>query len=761
MEIGLRLKSQLVQRARWAICLLLIVAGLAHTGTKTPAAVDARPVGDASTARLAGLARVWGAAKFFHPRLASSGIDWDGALVKVIPAVSASRNAEDYAAAVNTMLSTLGDPATVARVAKPERQSGSTGNERGARVRVASGILTVDLGDTAHLGESPAALAAMAAQFLPQAKAVLLDLRSNAEAGTDMGQEVLLPEILPVLLDQDLPTATVFYRIHVGYPPQHGSTTGGYYSATQTQAPTGISSRAKSKTPPILVLVNSQSAAIPLVIGLQSAGLAYVVQEGASPAAESAMTLDLGMGVEAVVTTSQWLDSRGRRGFAPDRIVAPGQAEATARTILSLPNFPHSRPARQEPLALADGKDDSYPQMLYPRMEYRLLALFRYWNVINYFFPYKALIGADWNDVLPEYIPRMEASADADEYETTLRALSVEIHDSHGFMGPTKAFARRVGEFTAPVALRNIQGQSVVAAVLDAKAPLHVGDVIVSIDGRPLSQRRGYFLAHYPASRPEAALQAVQPFLLRGQKGSVARLGVKALNGSVRQVQVDRTMSAYSPALRTALARKSPEVAILPGAVGYVDLARLRNDEVDDMFDTIKSTKATIFDMRGYPNGTAWTVAPRLSGTRNPVAALFSLSVVDGSVQGADAGVTLDYQYRQRLPDPGGDRYSGKVVMLIDESTASQAEHTCLFFEAATDVTFVGTTTAGADGDVTNLVLPGGITASFSGQSVRHADGRQLQQVGIQPTIHVAPTIAGVAAGRDEVLEAAVEFLGK
>ena len=56
-------------------------------------------------------------------------------------------------------------------------------------------------------------------------------------------------------------------------------------------------------------------------------------------------------------------------------------------------------------------------------------------------------------------------------------------------------------------------------------------------------------------------------------------------------------------------------------------------------------------------------------------------------------------------------------------------------------------------------VLPGGITVNFTGHDVRHADGRQLQRVGIQPHVRVAPTIAGIRAGRDEVLEKAIEFL--
>ncbi|HEY3123857.1 MAG TPA: hypothetical protein VGK70_07305 [Thermoanaerobaculia bacterium] len=42
---------------------------------------------------------------------------------------------------------------------------------------------------------------------------------------------------------------------------------------------------------------------------------------------------------------------------------------------------------------------------------------------------------------------------------------------------------------------------------------------------------------------------------------------------------------------------------------------------------------------------------------------------------------------------------------------------------------------------------------------VRHADGRQLQRLGIRPDIRVEPTPGGLAAGKDEVLDRALAFL--
>jgi C-terminal processing protease CtpA/Prc len=82
-----------------------------------------------------------------------------------------------------------------------------------------------------------------------------------------------------------------------------------------------------------------------------------------------------------------------------------------------------------------------------------------------------------------------------------------------------------------------------------------------------------------------------------------------------------------------------------------------------------------------------------------------------------------------------------------------------MFFESATDVTFVGSPTAGTNGDITVMRLPGGLRMSFTGEEPRHADGRQLQRIGIQPTLAVRPTLAGLRAGKDEVLDRALAFL--
>jgi hypothetical protein len=203
---------------------------------------------------------------------------------------------------------------------------------------------------------------------------------------------------------------------------------------------------------------------------------------------------------------------------------------------------------------------------------------------------------------------------------------------------------------------------------------------------------------------------------------------------------------------RSVPERTGQAYRLLAPDVGYADLDRLENADVDAMFAAFEATQAIVFDMRGYPHQTAASIASRINvrGGR-AMAQQFIPLVTTGSSQRSF--------FEQWIPRTDKPIYRGKTVMLVDERTGSQAEHAGLYFETANGTKFVGSQTAGADGETTTLVLPGGIYVRFTGTDVRHADGRQLQQVGLVPDIEVKPTIDGLRKGRDEVLDRALAFL--
>jgi C-terminal processing protease CtpA/Prc len=723
---------------------------------------------DARIARLAGLAKVWGTVKYFHPYLASREINWDKALIETIPKVNAAKTPQEYQAALNQMLAVLNDKSTRAELVIDTKPAAAPATAT-KPMRMENGVLFIDATQIAHtVTESTSALNGLVADInksLPTAKSVIIDARATGKA-TEIEAyyfDYFMRQMLPTMLDKTIVLGATRYRMHNGYSTQTGGGSNFYYSAIVTSAPKTIAGQSKTKTPPLAFIINEHSPAFADILsGMQSSGRALIVQEGGAPGVET-FTITLPDGVKVEMRTTELVNSDGSIDLEPDVSVAKGATEEALKALQE--NKIAQRPTRDAGprTTQTTEKDEPYADMVYPNVEYRLLALFRYWNVVNNFFPYKHLIGDSWKTVLTRYIPKFEANKDVTDYQLTVRELITEMRDSHGGVRNANAAAEKLGSYFPPVLCGYREGQSVITKVLDEKLPVKAGDVILTVDDEPVEKKREFLARYTSASTEQWLMRNVNGRLLFGPKDSVVKLKVRGASGEVRDVELVRSLSfAADPKLQTVLERTTPVIQVLPSGYGYVDLDRLQVGEVEKMFETIKGTPAVILDMRGYPNGTAWYIAPRLTDKGNVVGALFSRPLLEATnLTNSEFAESPSFSFSQRLPDGKGDVYKGKVVVLINEDAISQAEHSCMMFEAATDVTFIGTPTAGANGDITYMVLPGNLQVSFSGHDVRHADGRQLQRVGIQPTIKVVPTIRGLVDGRDEILEEAVRFLQK
>jgi C-terminal processing protease CtpA/Prc len=729
--------------------------------------------------RLIALAKLWSAVEYFHPYLAyRNDIDWDAALIKAIPRVDAARTSGEYAAAVENMLSELGDPVShvlTAPVSTPTNSSSSAERQPSFR-RTADGILVVSMTHYADFLDFVGTSERLASlkKELPTARAVVVDLRpdatpSESEQGS-ASSAISRSGLAGALTTVALTIPGERRRMHVGYAPQDGSTSGDYSSGFYLEGSQPIKPESGAKDLPVVFLIGPHADLPEVALGLQACGKAAIVVEGSfnEEVAVSTQTLELPAGVRAQLRLGELIYDDNTNGFEPN-VTVPASAEKDERNralqfamqLARKGRFASPKRSGLTHQALAM-RDKTYEEMPYPSAEYRVLAAFRIWAVINYFFPYKDLMGEDWNEVLRQFIPRMEVAKDAIDYNLTVAEMVAHIHDSHG-SSRSAVLQEYFGEARAPVRVRMIEGLPVITGFTNAEAAkdagLEIGDVILKVDNQDAGDRITERLKYIAQSTPQAGMfYATERSLLRGPKDSIAVFTVRDLHDQVREVRVSRKVD-YVP--QTTGDRTGEILRILPGNIGYADLDRLPASRVDEMFEKFKTCPAIIFDDRGYPHGTAWPIAPRLTDKIDVIGAMFkrrdamSPDFPSGELSSSQEVTT----FFQRLPRTDKWRYHGKTVLLIDERTVSQAEHTGLFFEAANGTKFIGSPTEGANGDVTNFSVPGGIYVSFSGQGVWHADGRQLQRVGLQPNIEVRPTLAGIRSGIDEVLERALEYL--
>ena len=406
--------------------------------------------------------------------------------------------------------------------------------------------------------------------------------------------------------------------------------------------------------------------------------------------------------------------------------------------------------------------DRPYAEPSYPSIEYRILAAYRVWGAIHYFFAYKDLMDEDWDNLFADYLPKVIAAKDAREYHLTIADWISYLSDSHAIVQSSE-LQEYFGTSFVGLRLRLIDKKPVITEILDAeaqKAGVKPGDMVVKVDGENMGDRIKREANYISASTRQRLGYDVMQRVLNGPESSTAVLTIAGADGQAREVSLKRSNN-YLQALRSQ--RTGDVVKTLPNNIGYADLDRLQPGEVDGMFDKLRNTEAMIFDMRGVPHETASAIAGRLTEKQNAQAAIITGPIAmrpDLPRPGTETS-TASYFEIQTVPQSSQWKYKGKTIMLIDERTISGGEHAGLFFQAANRTEFVGTPSAGADSEISNFVIPGGITISFSGQDVRSPNGGALQRLGLQPTVTVTPTIRGIRAGRDEVLEAALQYLSK
>jgi C-terminal processing protease CtpA/Prc len=394
------------------------------------------------------------------------------------------------------------------------------------------------------------------------------------------------------------------------------------------------------------------------------------------------------------------------------------------------------------------------PNQSLPDAGFRLLALYRLWNIVEYWFPYRDMIGEDWDRVLTEFVPRVMAADTVDGYRLTMIALSARINDSHANVWAYQYLQPPGGALELPVILRFVEGKPVVTgyshAVLGPATGLEIGDVIEEVDGQPVGSLVQAWRPYYPSSNEASLLRDIARKLTRGSADSV-RIAGRRPSGAFA-LTAERAPIADLDLMACRVHDLPGETfRLLSDDVAYLKLSSVAEADVGDYIARALGADVLVVDIRNYPSEfVVFALGGRLVSGPTDFA---RFTVGDVSNPGA-------FTWRPPVAlEPLEPRFPGAVVILVDEVSMSQAEYTALALRSGPNSVVVGSTTAGADGNVSAIPLPGGISSMISGIGVFYPDGTPTQRIGVAPDLEIGPTIAGVRAGRDEVLEAGVSFV--
>lgn len=398
--------------------------------------------------------------------------------------------------------------------------------------------------------------------------------------------------------------------------------------------------------------------------------------------------------------------------------------------------------------------ESSYKHLGLPDAGFQILALFRFWNIVAYWFPYRDVIGEDWGEVLHDFVPRVALARTPDDYSREMLALIARVHDTHANLWSSLEARPPVGACQLPVNQRFIDKNIPVVTGYAGEAGkltgLRPGDVFTHLDGISVPKLVESWLPYYAASNQPTQLRDIGRSMTKGPCGKATIKIVRS--GESIEMTADRVPES---SLNLARTHDLPgeTFRLLCPEVGYLKLSSVKMEEAPRYVERAAGTKGLIIDIRNYPSAFVVFALGSLFVEKQTEFVRFTTG--DVSTPGA-------FHWTKALAlQPQKPQYTGKVVILLDEVSQSNAEYTAMAFRAGPRARIVGSTTAGADGNVSAIPLPGGLRSMISGIGVFYPDKRPTQRVGIRPDVEVKPTIAGIRAGRDEVLEAAIrEILG-
>jgi len=382
-----------------------------------------------------------------------------------------------------------------------------------------------------------------------------------------------------------------------------------------------------------------------------------------------------------------------------------------------------------------------------------LAAVIIAWNVLQHFCPYFEISHSDWPEALTSALKSAATDDGPVQFLSTLRRMIAALHDGHGRVTMTPAAA-----VPSPVGWDWVEGRIVLTDVSHASDPaIRRGDAVMAINGQPANDALAAAEAEISSATPQwllaralgTGLQYDEPLGAMGEGPKSERLELEVepfgRPGTMRKAILER--QPFGP---TVEVRPQPISEAAPGIV-YVDLTRATDDAFKADLARMRQAHGLIFDMRGYPNGEMGIDFLRYL-SREP---MHSDPMLIPIVTYPDYRMTEFDRSGEWTLSPLTPYLSAKKVFLTNEREISFSETIMAIVEHYRLGEIVGGPTAGTNGNINPFTVPGGYRITWTGMQVLKHDGSPHHGAGVP----VSRTRAGVANGRDEVLECALSLL--
>jgi carboxyl-terminal processing protease len=422
--------------------------------------------------------------------------------------------------------------------------------------------------------------------------------------------------------------------------------------------------------------------------------------------------------------------------------------------------------------------------------EEKVTGVSKLWSEVKYNFVFfDRALDVDWDGLYLEYLSKVRRTTSTLEYYRSLQEMTAQLRDGHTGVNLPPALYEETS-FRPAIRTRLIEGRVIVVevaaevgAVAKAEAdaepaaaaetalepnaaahtPIRPGMEITHIDGIPVRDFAAERVLPYVRASTQQGrdVWGYDYDLLLGRKGDDCELTLADDGGATRTVRLARTV--------TVMVRpdSEPHLKMLQGGIAHLRIKSFGDNSVvagfDSLFAGLETSEAIILDLRDNGGGNSGVGYNLLGYLTDRPFAILRCSSRDyrpiRRAQGFSPGWLEGTP--EEWPADASRFYSKPVVVLISPRTGSAAEDFCAVFKSIRRGKLIGEATAGSTGQPLVFDLPGGGNAMVCTARCTYSNGDEFVGVGIQPDIEAHPTVKDTKAGRDTVLEAALQYLGQ
>lgn len=410
---------------------------------------------------------------------------------------------------------------------------------------------------------------------------------------------------------------------------------------------------------------------------------------------------------------------------------------------------------------VSDEKKYPFPKTENLPIEYRLLALAKIQGIVDYLFPHKYIMDKGFEEFFKNSLDENSKINSRKDFEILLAKFASKLKDSHAFSFYKQLNYKKDifhGNYLAPFDFQIVDDHILVTHLIFpeicSKAQINIGDKITSINGKSIPQiikEKGELLSTSNNEKLVYVLSKYENNLIwpddLSQKSIEVKSGKSNKRFSTKIDMVDISNKEKYDFIVTYLQDKiqkrenrkivHDDVAYFKINHTYQFINKVSNDKMDAVMDSIlvdaSKKKAIVFDMRAYPDWGGFVhhyVYKYFSPVENYFYKYYAPNLKN---IGTFFYLEDRAHYFPEIKDKKTYQYQGKVFILVNPESQSASEwYTMSLQNIFPQSLTIGQQSAGADGDLVKVNLPGDYLLEFTGNGIFYPDNSQTQQIGIR-----------------------------